>query len=1137
MTGLTDEQRLAVESIDRNVLVSAGAGSGKTHVLVERYIEILRRQPELMVSNLVAVTYTTKAANEMRSRLKARIQELFAASSGEQRTRWMECLAAVDGARIGTIHSLCESVLRAFPVEAAIDPRFEVLSDLERAELLNESFELAIHEVVPDQSEPYELLLSFPVEQIRTWVNAFIGSILQFHEAEERLVGLTDDQLEAHCRQLMDLQYRRVLDTIRSDMRLPGLFAYLEDHPMPQAEKLDGYRRSVLSLSLPLRNAGPAKAGLDDRAQLRRNVLDLFEVCDLKVGVAGGNSEQAKELRAVIRTLKELIQEEMQSVPGDVGEVDLLSFRLLRGLLTLAKSVLSRYQEAKQAGMRLDFNDLIWAAFQVLVKDGSQARKFFNESIAAVLVDEFQDTNRLQAKLISLLSGERTRLFLIGDDKQSIYKFQGADVSIFNEWRGLLGGGDVADRPVRFSGGGLLINLSKSFRSHPALVGFVNSVFERLFQEASADATAPIPYKARFQPLAPHRQDSSNNERVELVLFDAHDEAGERQSDEAKRVEAQTVAAWIAEKVLRGDSIFDKASGEERPIKFGNFAVLVQHNREFRTLEDALSAVGIPFVTLAASGFLKRQEIYDLESVLRFLWSPADSHALIGALRSPMFGIGDDLLHSLKFEYGGALWSAVKLASRENPGGSPELERAARILSTLLELSASAPLSELVRRIITSTNYDIVLMAVPGGKQRSRNLWKLASLAGEYSQLSIKEFVSVLDDMRELNVKQSNAPLDAGDSVKLMTIHGSKGLEFPAVALPFLAADIFGKPRKVLFHREYGVAFDITRDVKDQKPALYLASRWLEQDMEKAERKRLLYVAMTRPRDYLAMFMEIGAPNKESFRKWLSAVLAIDVDNHTTEDGLLQLRGSGGLTSYRVRSMVRPEIVDCCAELRRKLSDRAEQEARNQRDEPGGAAGESLDMVAPLVLEAVDVKSSWQELLRVTPAKSDEGLEPTIAGTFFHEAMQHYSRQLEPLSNATLVELAGGHGIGIVHAGRLQQLLKDGQELLDRFRDSELFSLMLTARKRIHEAPYTLADSSGNVTVGRPDLLLQSHSGEWYVIDYKTDHFKIEEIDSQVRRHREQLANYVEHIERLTGVRAKPALYFAQHGLLKEISS
>ncbi len=281
------------------------------------------------------------------------------------------------------------------------------------------------------------------------------------------------------------------------------------------------------------------------------------------------------------------------------------------------------------------------------------------------------------------------------------------------------------------------------------------------------------------------------------------------------------------------------------------------------------------------------------------------------------------------------------------------------------------------------------------------------------------------------------------------------------------------------------------------------------------------------------MFAEIGAPSKESFRKWLSNVLAVDVDNHTTEDGLQHLRGSGGAVAYRVRNLERAEIVERNSEFRQLIAFRLAAESFNLGLAQTDAGVQ--DMVAPLILEAVESKSPEHSLLRVTPGRPGEQLDPSIAGTFFHEAMQHFSRKLEPLSRATLVELARGNGIGIVHPIQLEQLLKEVQELLDRFRESALFTLMRTARKRIHEAPYMIVEKTARSTQGRLDLLLQSQTGEWFVIDYKTDHFKIEEIDSRVEKHRDQLSKYVDHIELLTGVRAKPVLYFAQHGLLKEI--
>jgi ATP-dependent exoDNAse (exonuclease V) beta subunit len=213
MAGLTEQQQQAVVSEAGRILVSAGAGSGKTHVLVERYIERLKRDAKLKINNFVAVTFTRKAANEMRIRLKKRIRELYDRSGGDERRRWSVCLADVDGAKIGTIHSLCEMIIKTFPLDAGVDPKLEVLDDLGQARLLEESINAAFREVIEAQSEEHELLLEFDMLQIRSWLTSVLRSSLQFQEAVADVARLSKQEMTEYANTVCSRARARAVKT------------------------------------------------------------------------------------------------------------------------------------------------------------------------------------------------------------------------------------------------------------------------------------------------------------------------------------------------------------------------------------------------------------------------------------------------------------------------------------------------------------------------------------------------------------------------------------------------------------------------------------------------------------------------------------------------------------------------------------------------------------------------------------------------------------------------------------------------------------------------------------------------------------------------------------------------------------
>jgi ATP-dependent helicase/nuclease subunit A len=1146
MSQLTEEQKRSVESIDCHVLVSAGAGSGKTHVLVERYLEILKRNSELTVSNLIAVTYTSKAADEMRSRLKLRMQELVRASVGAEHERWSVCLGAVDGAKIGTIHSLCESILKAFPVEAKIDPRFEIVSDLDRAELLEQCLETALHEASAQElKEGKLLLLSYPIEQIKAWLSSLVGSSLLFEESRQRLPGLSDDALAAHCQKLMNGQHSRAVSQILSDARWGEFVSYVSGNPWQKGGLLEEHRQKFLNL------ISGAQASWRDGKPAGQTLTELMAATDVPVGNAGGNTPEAKELRGAIRQLKNIVDGATKDMPLSLNEEDVRAFALIRGIVGLCDRVLQLFHEEKKSAMRLDFNDLIQSAYAVLERPQSQARRFYNETVKAILVDEFQDTNSLQARLIHLLAGEETRLFLIGDDKQSIYKFQGADVSIFNEWRTVFGGtleqpaemvsypdgtsnGSGTGSRAGLSGPSQVINLSRSFRSHPGIVCFVNNMFERLM----VDATDGAGYHARFQPLEANRDEQAGEPRIDVVTVSSAVDDEDRQVESAEKLEAQAVAIWIAEKVAAEELIWDKEVGRERPIRFGDFAVLVQQNDLFGPIEDALSELEIPYVTLAASGFLFRQEVHDVENVLRFLARSADSHALAGVLRSPLFAVPDDVLHALRAGQRESLWSLCQRACQSNSLSSPELSRAVRILRALLHYAQVKPLGHVVRKIIDQTKYDVVLLAMPGGRQKSRNLFKLLWLSDQYKQKTIFEFINILDQMRALRVKQSHAPLDSGDSVKLMTIHGSKGLEFPAVALPYLGSDVHGRSSKLLFNREYGIALDSTRDPGEPRPALFLLCKRLEREMDESERKRLLYVAMTRARDFLAVFLAQEGKRAVSFRQWLADSLEHYSSSPAGTNGVLALSGSSGAASYRSIE-TNADAIACKLDLLR-----AERKSSLSGPAQSGAgdllnASTDLSLISALLVELKEPLVNWQATLRSTPANGDIKLEDTVVGTFFHAIMEHLVNAAPP-SAALMAEIAAG--VGVVHPRMREVLLEDGRQMLERYEGSELQKLIATAKRCFHEIPYLMlapdnlrgdqGGSGAEKISGRLDLLLEDAHGNWYVIDFKTDHLRPDELESHARKHKLQVETYVQDVQSLTGIKATPALYFARLGCL-----
>ena len=743
-----------------------------------------------------------------------------------------------------------------------MDPQLEVLDELEQARLLNESINAVFRDVIEQQSSEHELMLEYDMNQIRQWLTTVLKSSLQFQEAVADVAGKNAEQLIEYAQRTLASARRRALKALCSSKRFVQAVAAMENvSDTSMTASLNDYRVGAIGYASTALSVGKILAGGDacEEDEISRAWQSLTELALLKPGNTGGNKDDAKLTRVSIKALREVALGIVAKIPAELTESDNRAFDYAARFLSLVDRARLTYANAKRERFTADYNDLIALALTALEQENSAARRHYSTLTAEIMVDEFQDTNRVQATLLALLAGSQTTMFLIGDDKQSIYKFQGADVSTFNNWK----------QKVNNDANGSLLSLSMSFRSHPDIVAFVNALFSELMGDESRAGL----FDASFQSLVAARNDEQTKlgKRVEVVCYsDGAIEQASGGAEQNRRAEAKAVADYILEKVAN-KAVVNEKGGAERPIKYGDFAILVQRNKDFSWIETSLIKAKIPYVMMGGRNFLDRQEIYDIENLLTFLAAPLNDHALLGALRSPMFAIGDDLLHGMitSRTSGSSLWSAMLAVAKSRKPGYEPVRRAVVLIKQLFADASRLQLSELLRKIIERTGYDVILLGLPNGKQRSRNLWKLVALSVDRQELSCGEFAESLRLMREFNVQQSDAALDTSDSVKLMTIHGSKGLEFPAVLLPVLDASSASRQDRVVYHREYGIAFNTARLDSDPKPAYYQVACAINEEMELAEKKRLFYVATTRARDYLGLFFNADARNTPSFRTWL----------------------------------------------------------------------------------------------------------------------------------------------------------------------------------------------------------------------------------------------------------------------------
>ena len=692
------EQQAAIEARG-NIFVSAGAGTGKTLVLVERFASAVC-DDGVDVGSILVITYTERAAGELRARIRERLVE-----RGRQ-----DLARELDGAWISTIHGFCHRLLKAHPFAAGIDPRFRVLDDSQARVLRGEAFGAALEEFCAgDDPERLRLLATYGADGLRRMLTGVYETL--------RAAGRP---LELRVAEAPSLQER--LDEWREAAQ-----CVLDDSDLAGA---DGQRAQVAQ-ALELLERLPASDRLLDLEDLRtrggpRERFAAYEEARKAVEQAALDEAAARD--------RELLQELL----GCFGR---------------------HYAAAKERESALDFEDLQLGARDLLKAD-EQIRDKERLRFRSIMVDEFQDTNRLQCELIDLLSGDD--VFFVGDEFQSIYGFRHADVEVFRERRA------QADQ---------LLPLTQNYRSRPEVLAAVNHLFGADFGD-------------EFQPLAASGEfpDPVFGPPVELLVTDKSSYAGT--GTHWRRGEARNVARRVKELV---------DSGAAKP---GEIVLLFSAGTDAEWYEEELRAAGLPTYRSTGRGYFGQQQVVDLLAYLRLLHNRYDDEALVSVLASPFVGVSNDALVLLRRGVGRRpLFTGVERAlPQELSPGDQRLFKAFK--QRYDRLAAQAPtlsLERLCEQIVSAHDYDLAVLAQWDGRRRYANLRKLARLARSYEDLrgaDIEGFVRFVRQQDEVGAKELEAVAEEEDAdvVRLLTIHAAKGLEFKVVVVADAGRDRAGPP-------------------------------------------------------------------------------------------------------------------------------------------------------------------------------------------------------------------------------------------------------------------------------------------------------------------------------------------------------
>jgi ATP-dependent helicase/nuclease subunit A len=815
---LNHEQLAAVEA-GGEVFVSAGAGTGKTAVLVERVVRAATERG-VDVDSILVITYTRRAAGELRTRIRAALAERGRHDLARQ----------LDGAWISTIHGFCARLLRAYPLAAGLDPHFRELDEAQAAVLRSEAFGEALAEFCAgDEPQRLELLATYGSDRLR-----------------------------------------RMLTSVYETLRAAGRELDLAVAPRPElGERVDELRDAASSLaSDPQATEAQQKTAAELLELLARDLRP-----DRLMGLSGFRA-RGDRAAAYCEALGAVEQ-------AALDEAAARDRALLQELLTLHAE---RYAQTKARESALDFEDLQLEA-RDLLRSQPELREREQGRFRSILVDEFQDTNRLQTEIVDLLRTPETELFFVGDEFQSIYGFRHADVQVFRERR------EAVEEPL---------SLTLNYRSRPEVLAAVNELFGAHFggefQELAAAAEFP-------DPVFGHP--------VELLVTDK--ESYKDSGVHWRRGEARAVARRVRELV---------DSGAASP---GEIVLLFAAGTDAEWYEDELRRAGLPTYRATGKGYFGQQQVVDLLMYLRLLQNRYDDTALLSVLASPLVGVSNDALALLR-----------RVASRRPlftglehslpPGLAERDERLMRAFrqryDRLVEAMPRLSLERLCEQIVAEHDYDLAVLAQWDGRRRYANMRKLARLGRSYEELrgpDVEGFVRFVAEQEAVGARELEAVAEeeGADAVRLLTIHAAKGLEFKVVIVADAGRDrVPPSPDEILALPDGRFGFRVADPVTAKRRGAfdYEAVKEARQEAERAERLRLYYVAMTRAKERLIVSgsVDLGSEREAPTPiAWVLDRLAADEELGQAGDAPVELvRGDARLLVRLDRYAPEPAVAE-----------------------------------------------------------------------------------------------------------------------------------------------------------------------------------------------------------------------------------
>ncbi len=841
MDQLTSFQKAALD-YNKHISLTANAGSGKTTVLSKRYVEILEKE-NISIHNIVAITFTERAASELYSKIVIELERKIAEASFKSKRRLEHIRRSLVSAKISTIHSFCIDILKDYAPEAGIDANFSPIDTRTSDEMLNQCIDEVIASNLNNDQEFVKNLIRLFGNRSQLVKN--IKKLFQKRKSTEFLIG------NIYNEEIQDIS--RILDSTFQKL-LPELFENTIHELQLGLNFINKIASQGKNSEIHIR-VGQLLDRLNSDLSLYEKIKCVLQIKN-EILTSTGSIRIQGYLNKILYEKNKTEADDIINLLGEISYVDIgegsekLNFDLAKfgkEISQFYKEINSKYTIKKQQKSFLDFEDLLLFTQKLVMK--KEVKNALAEKYKYIMIDEYQDTNEIQYNIfMPILNNLDTgNLFIVGDEKQSIYMFREAEVELFDKTKNRIKG-DNNDSGI--------LDLPHSFRLSPNIAQFTNILFRKLFENPNGSYN-----EVNYRDLICAYKEEHKG-KIEFLISDG------------KNI---TEAELVARKIL------NLIYASPKDYSFGDITILCTKRKNFSDLEEVFSKYKIPFNIVGGKGFYQQQLVIDVYNYFSFLINPENDLALASILRAPFYGLSDVDLTELCLSDGNCIYDKLSTFSKFNS--------TYELLSKHILLAKVLGINELLRKITIDTGYWAFTASKPNGEQEIANLEKLIHKSiriNEQGFSTLYDFTNFLKGaINEIDDEGQADTIDVNNTVKIMTIHQSKGLEFKVVFLYKTNQKSFDekiKSKEIVIDKNFGILSKLPHNNNyfesyEQAPIVGVYN-FLQHKKSVAEKKRLLYVAITRAEVHLIISAEVINNRiwKGSFTEMIFNSLSIDGD-------------------------------------------------------------------------------------------------------------------------------------------------------------------------------------------------------------------------------------------------------------------